>query len=190
MYHCYLWGYVFTSVCLSVCLSTRLRRTLWTEFEYIFWRGGAWPKDQTIRFWWLSETPFPIFSFFTPVMHSHWDSNSLLSFTRWQHYNANRHLGNGFFALQVLSVSLYSPSRGTKQCYNNNNDNDDIKKWKSYRCHQTLFLITERCWNCQVISDAVLHGRWSTSAGCWSVQEHLHLLRRAPDLVQEVWDHV
>jgi len=21
-------------------------------FQWIFWRSGAWPKDQSIRYWW------------------------------------------------------------------------------------------------------------------------------------------
>jgi len=35
-----------------------------------FWRDGEWPKEQSIRFWWRSESPSPILpQFFTHVMH-------------------------------------------------------------------------------------------------------------------------
>jgi len=44
------WGYVYTGVCLSVCLSVRLfaglLKKLREDFVEIFWRDGAWPKEQ------------------------------------------------------------------------------------------------------------------------------------------------
>jgi len=49
-------GYVFTCVlfvCLSVWLSVRLLKKLWTDGDEIFWR----PKDQVTRFWWRSRSP-------------------------------------------------------------------------------------------------------------------------------------
>ena len=51
-------GYVFSLVCLSVCLSVGLLANLWTDFDEIFWRGRAWLKDQVIQFWWRSGSRF------------------------------------------------------------------------------------------------------------------------------------
>ena len=55
-------GYVFGSVCLSVCLfvwmSIGLLANLGTDFDEIFWRGRAWLKDQVIQFWWQSGSRF------------------------------------------------------------------------------------------------------------------------------------
>jgi len=63
-------GYVFGSVCLSVCLficvsvclfvclSVGLLANLWTDFDEIFWRGRAWLKNQVVQFWWRSESRF------------------------------------------------------------------------------------------------------------------------------------
>jgi len=45
--------YVFSSVCLSFCLSVLLKK-LWMDFDEIFWRGRAWPKEQWVQFWWWS----------------------------------------------------------------------------------------------------------------------------------------
>jgi len=45
-------------VCLSVCLSVGLLANLWTDFDEIFCRGRAWPKDQVIQFWWRSGSRF------------------------------------------------------------------------------------------------------------------------------------
>jgi len=40
---------------LSVCLCCRLLEKLATDFDENFWMGGAWPKDQVVRFWWQSD---------------------------------------------------------------------------------------------------------------------------------------
>ena len=50
-------GYVFGSVCLSVCPSDHSQtcERILTEF---FWRGRAWLKDQVIQFWWRSGSRF------------------------------------------------------------------------------------------------------------------------------------
>ena len=39
--------------CLSLCPSDNLKK-LWTDFV---WRGGAWPRDQWVQFWWRSRSP-------------------------------------------------------------------------------------------------------------------------------------
>jgi len=39
-------GCVYTSVCLSVRLSTKLLKKLWTDFDEIFRGMGAWRKEQ------------------------------------------------------------------------------------------------------------------------------------------------
>jgi len=47
-------GYVFSSVCLSVCLHV-CRIT--EKVVKISWRGRAWPKEQWVQFWWWSRSP-------------------------------------------------------------------------------------------------------------------------------------
>ena len=41
---------LYFCLCLSVCLSAKLFEKLWTDFDEISWRGGAWPKHESIRF--------------------------------------------------------------------------------------------------------------------------------------------
>ena len=50
-------GYVFTSVCLSVCPSDNWK--VGTDFAEISWRGRAWPKNQWVQFWWRSRSRSP-----------------------------------------------------------------------------------------------------------------------------------
>jgi len=49
---CYLRrrGNVIIVVCLSAGLCAKYLKKLWTDFGEIFWRGGAWPWDKSIRF--------------------------------------------------------------------------------------------------------------------------------------------
>lgn len=49
---CYLrqGGYVFTSVGLFVCLFAGLLQKFVMDLNEIFWRGGVWHSDQSIRF--------------------------------------------------------------------------------------------------------------------------------------------
>ena len=49
-------GYVFGSVCLSVCPSDYSQTCEWIMTN--FWRGRAWLKDQVIQFWWRSGSRF------------------------------------------------------------------------------------------------------------------------------------
>ena len=43
-------GYVFVEVCLCVCVCpsvfTKYLKKLWTAFDEILWRGGAWNKKK------------------------------------------------------------------------------------------------------------------------------------------------
>jgi len=43
-------------VCLSVCLSVKLLKQVWTNFDEIFVEVGAWPQEQLIRFCWRSRS--------------------------------------------------------------------------------------------------------------------------------------
>jgi len=51
-------GYVFGSVCLSVCLSVGwITEKVVSGFDEIYWRGRAWPVDQWVQLWWRSGSP-------------------------------------------------------------------------------------------------------------------------------------
>jgi len=41
-------------LCLSVCLSARLLKKLWTDFYGFLEVWGKWPEDQSVTFWWRS----------------------------------------------------------------------------------------------------------------------------------------
>ena len=44
-------GYVFTPLCLSVCLCAVYLKKLWTDPDEILWTGSVCDKDELIRFW-------------------------------------------------------------------------------------------------------------------------------------------
>jgi len=39
-------------VSLFVCLLAGLRKNYLTDFHIIWWKGGIWATEETIRFWW------------------------------------------------------------------------------------------------------------------------------------------
>ena len=39
-------------VCLSVCLWTRLLKTLYADLDEIVWRGPGWCYKELIKLWW------------------------------------------------------------------------------------------------------------------------------------------
>ena len=50
---CVLSVCLYVSVSLFVCWQN-LSDKLWMDSDDIFWRDRAWPKEELIRFWWLS----------------------------------------------------------------------------------------------------------------------------------------
>jgi len=52
-------GYIFTWVSLSVCLSASWLKNLWMDFDEFFARGGAWPKNQSVRLRFLDRNQDP-----------------------------------------------------------------------------------------------------------------------------------
>jgi len=51
--------YSSDSVCVCVCVCVhcaKYLKKLWTDFDEILCRGGTWPREQSIRFWWRSRS--------------------------------------------------------------------------------------------------------------------------------------
>ena len=44
-------GYVFTPVCLFVCLCAGYRKKLWMDSDEILWAGWVCDYNELIRFW-------------------------------------------------------------------------------------------------------------------------------------------
>ena len=84
--------FLVRSVCLFVCLSVGLLANLWTDFDKIFYRSGAWLKDQVIQFWWRSGSRF--------------GSGSPKSEIRILRIAV---FGGGLFSLSASSLPLFSP---------------------------------------------------------------------------------
>jgi len=75
---------MFSSVCVCVCLCVSVWK-ISQSYKRIFvnfWSGSAWPKEQILV---EIRIPLPYFAAFLPLMRLHWDGNSLLLYTRWQH---------------------------------------------------------------------------------------------------------
>ena len=44
-------GYVFTPLCLSICLHAGSLKNLSTDTDEIWWVGSVCDKDKEVRFW-------------------------------------------------------------------------------------------------------------------------------------------
>jgi len=64
------------SVCVFVCMYAKYLKKIWTDFEEILWRGRAWPRKESVRFWWRSRFfrwSWIIFNYSLPIALKHTD---------------------------------------------------------------------------------------------------------------------
>jgi len=83
-YHFCRGGNVIEAVCVAVCLSVRKISKIRVDFDEILQKGGAWHKEESVRFWWRCGPPSPFCTNFSPYICNDIEI-SLLLFVRWQH---------------------------------------------------------------------------------------------------------